>query len=106
MSQASRTNITLEMFAAAFAELAEFLPTYDAVMERRDAEIARRSGIPSHWSFRTEDETDAHLKAMRIVDKEVGFAEVSKRRNELELPLDRMARLIIDAPHMMLPILH
>jgi hypothetical protein len=92
------TNTTLETFAAAYAKLAEFLPTYEAAEDRRHAEIARRTGIPSHWTFRTEDEAEAHLRAMTAVDRETGFAELLERREALERPLDRLVRNVLTAP--------
>jgi hypothetical protein len=98
MSKADSTTTTIESFGAAYAEMAEFKPVYEAVMERRDAEIARRIGIPTHWSFRTLEEAEAHLQAMREVDKEMGIAQISERMKAFDLPLDRMVRRIIDKP--------
>jgi hypothetical protein len=98
MSQAESTNTTIESFAAAYAKMAEFKPIYEAAIERRDAEVARRIGIPTHWSFRTMEEAEAHLKAMGEVDKEMGMSEIGESMEALDLPLDRMVRRIVDKP--------
>jgi hypothetical protein len=87
-----------EAFTAAYAKLLEFLPTYEAAEDLRETEIARRTGIPSHWTFRTEDEAEAHLTAMKAVDREMGFAELIERREALELALDPLVRKILNAP--------
>ena len=45
-----------EKFIILYADLAAYLPTYEAAWERRDREIARRTGIQPHWGFRSEFE--------------------------------------------------
>jgi hypothetical protein len=92
------SNTTQEAFTAAYGRFLEFLPTYEAAAELRETEIARRTGIPPHWTFRTEDEAEAHLTAMRAVDRETGFAELIERREALELAVDPLVRKILNAP--------
>jgi hypothetical protein len=45
MSRAKSTNTTVERLTTAYAELAAFLPTFEAAIARRDQEISRRTGM-------------------------------------------------------------
>ena len=67
-------------------------------MERRENELARRTGIKRHWTIRTEDEATRHIAAMAIVDEEIGFSAVNDKMEALECRLDPVMRIILDTP--------
>jgi hypothetical protein len=87
-----------EKFTKLYNEREAFRPTYEAAWERRDDELERRTGIKSHWGFRSEGEAERHLAAMRVVDEEMGFSVVSEHMEELNARLDPVVALITAAP--------
>jgi hypothetical protein len=98
MSQADSTNTTAERFAAAYAELAAYLPIYEEALDRRHLEISRRTGIEPHWNFRTDDEARTHLAVMTVVDAEIAFDKVSDQLNALYERLDPIVNQVMRAP--------
>jgi hypothetical protein len=91
-------NSLIERFARLYGELEAFRPTYEAAWERRDAELERRTGIKSHWGFRSEDEAERHLAAMKIVDEETGFSAANEKMEALWARLDPVVKTITDTP--------
>jgi hypothetical protein len=87
-----------EKFARLYRDIQEFRPTFEALEQRRDAEIVRRTGIPSHWTFRTDEECTRHLEAMRIADRETGFQAANTKMEELWRCLDPVVKAIISTP--------
>jgi hypothetical protein len=79
MSQAKSANTTAERLATAYAELAAFLPTFEAAIARCDQEISRRTGIAPHWNFGTDDEAKTHLAVQTIVEEEMGIVDLGKK---------------------------
>jgi hypothetical protein len=94
----TKDNSLIERFARLYGEIEAFRPTYEAAWERRDDEIARRTGIKIHWGFRSEYEAERHLAVMGVVDKEMGFDVVIDKMQELTARLDPVVAIITSTP--------
>jgi hypothetical protein len=91
-------NSLIERFARLYGEIEAFRPTYEAALERREAELTRRTGILPHWGCRTEDEATRHLAAMKIVDEDIGFNDLNETMEALWARLDPVVKIITAAP--------
>jgi hypothetical protein len=91
-------NGLIERFARLYAEIEAFRPTYEAVWERRDAEVERRTGIKSHWGFRSNDEAHRHMVCLGVVDEETGFDVANDAMNELYARIDPVVAVITNMP--------
>jgi hypothetical protein len=94
----SSSDEIIEKFASLYADIEAYRPEFEKIEKFREQEIARRSGIPSHWSFRSEAEVDRHLVVMRVVDEEIGFNAANERMEKLECRLDPLVRTIVNTP--------
>lgn len=88
----------LERFAILYAEKEAFRPTYEAAQDRREAELARRTGIPAHWTVRTEEEAKRLWVAQTVIDDEIGFNALNDKMNALWERLDPVVKKITRAP--------
>jgi hypothetical protein len=88
----------IEKFASLYGDIEAFRPTYDAALERREAELTRLTGILPHWGFRTDDEATEHLAAMKIVDEAIGFNDLNEKMEALWARLDPVVKIITAAP--------
>jgi hypothetical protein len=98
MSRAKSVDTTAERFIIAYAELAAFQPTFESAIARRDQEIARRTGIAPHWSFRTDGEAKTHLAVQTIVEEEMGIVDLGKKLDALYARLDPIVNEVIATP--------
>ena len=98
MSQADSINTMAERFAAAYAELAAFLPTFEAAIARRDREISWRTGLAPHWTLRTDIEAKTHMAMQAIVEEEMGIGKMGEHLDALYARLDPVVNQIIAAP--------
>lgn len=98
MTRANPNHTTAERFAAAYAELSAFLPTLEAALARRDVEVARRTGLEPHWTFRTDAEIKTHWAVQTVVDEEMGIEALNERSDTLYARLDPVVSQIIAAP--------
>jgi hypothetical protein len=88
----------IEKFAALYSEIEAFRPTYESAMRCRDAELTRRTGIPSHWTLRTEDEAKRVMAVQAVIDDEIGFGNLNEKMETLWERLDPVVRTITRAP--------
>ena len=88
----------IEKFAAAYREIEAFRPTYEAAVDRRNAELTRRTGIPYHWNLRTDDEIKRVWAAQTIIDEEIGFSALNDEMEALWERLDPVVKKITRAP--------
>jgi hypothetical protein len=91
------TNL-IEKLASAYSDREAFRPTFEAAMERRDAELERRTGISRHWGFRTDDESRRHGVVMRVLDEEMGIHAILDKMEELNARLDPVVAIITTTP--------
>jgi hypothetical protein len=91
------TNL-IEKFAALFDEIEAFRPTFESAVQRRDAELTRRTGIPSYWSLRTDDEVKRVRAAQTVIDDEIGFDALNEKMEALWERLDPVVKTITSAP--------
>jgi hypothetical protein len=71
ISQTEKSEL-IAQFTSRYQEIEAFRPKYEAAVARREAEIARCTGLAPHHTFRTAAEEDRHLAVIRAVDEEMG----------------------------------
>jgi hypothetical protein len=88
----------IAQFTSRYQEIEAFRPKYEAAVARRDAEIARCTGLAPHHTFRTAAEEDRHSAVTRMVDEEIGFQQINDQMEALASKLDPLVEAIISIP--------
>jgi hypothetical protein len=96
-SQTEKSEL-IAQFTSRYQEIEAFRPKYEAAVAKREAEIARSTGLAPHHTFRTAAEEDRHLAVMRVVDEEMGFDKINDKMEALASKLDPLVQAIISTP--------
>jgi hypothetical protein len=97
ISQTEKSEL-IAQFITCYQEIEAFRPKYEAAVAKRDAEIARSTGLAPHHTFRTAAEEDRHLAVTRVVDEEMGFQQINDQMEALTSKLDPLVSAIISTP--------